>query len=581
MKTTVRFMHLAWSIYPQLFFLLTFSALIQSISSLFTVYALAYMMDVMEKGLMDQSVKTILCITIIEGVFFLLKRIMKAKMETAKERMNERVNQKISDKIMTLPFACLEDTHYVQLKNDAIMGMNNMGAVYTFFDGFTGFATNTVVILTLSVVLFQFDRRLIAVLAIGVLCTLAVTIIATKQNVEVFKKLLPINFKYGYYLDTLLSPSLAKDFRLYSVYDVMDSQLHTYVGEMGKYFRKTVTRSGMFDTAVSCIRYGCMGIIYTLVGMETIQRNLPVSQFTLITTSAISFSSAISAMIIAGSGFTRGVEYVKPVLEFMDMQETCKEGDKELQEVETITFEHVTFHYPHTKTNVLEDVSFAIHKHEKISIVGLNGAGKTTIVKLLCKLYPCDSGEIKINGINIYAYTNTSYMQQISSVFQDYKLFNYSIRENVQPDMSKEKCKEVLKETGVYAAVEKLPAGMESSIGKSYDENGVELSGGQLQKIAIARAVSKPSQILILDEPTSALDPKSEADIYENFNRLAKDKTALYISHRMSSSMFCDKILFLNKGKVEAFAPHKELMKDTDSLYYKLFTTQALNYSLK
>lgn len=581
MKTTIRFMHLAWSIYPQLFFLLTFSALIQSISSLFTVYALAYMMDVLEKGLMDQSVKTILCITIIEGVFFLLKRIMKAKMETAKERMNERVNQKISDKIMTLPFACLEDTHYVQLKNDAIMGMNNMGAVYTFFDGFTGFATNTVVILTLSVVLFQFDRRLVAVLAIGVLCTLAVTIIATKQNVEVFKKLLPINFKYGYYLDTLLSPSLAKDFRLYSVYDVMDSQLHTYVGEMGKYFRKTVTRSGMFDTAVSCIRYGCMGIIYTLVGMETIQRNLPVSQFTLITTSAISFSSAISAMIIAGSGFTRGVEYVKPVLAFMDMQETCKEGDKELQEVETITFEHVTFHYPHTKTNVLEDVSFTIHKHEKISIVGLNGAGKTTIVKLLCKLYPCDSGEIKINGINIYAYTNTSYMQQISSVFQDYKLFNYSIRENVQPDMSKEKCKEVLKETGVYDVVEKLPAGMESSIGKSYDENGVELSGGQLQKIAIARAVSKPSQILILDEPTSALDPKSEADIYENFNRLAKDKTALYISHRMSSSMFCDKILVLNKGKVEAFAPHKELMKDTDSLYYKLFTTQALNYSLK
>lgn len=581
MKTTIRFMHLAWSIYPQLFFLLTFSALIQSISSLFTVYALAYMMDVLEKGLMDQSVKTILCITIIEGVFFLLKRIMKAKMETAKERMNERVNQKISDKIMTLPFACLEDTHYVQLKNDAIMGMNNMGAVYTFFDGFTGFATNTVVILTLSVVLFQFDRRLVAVLAIGVLCTLAVTMIATKQNVEVFKKLLPINFKYGYYLDTLLSPSLAKDFRLYSVYDVMDSQLHTYVGEMGKYFRKTVTRSGMFDTAVSCIRYGCMGIIYTLVGMETIQRNLPVSQFTLITTSAISFSSAISAMIIAGSGFTRGVEYVKPVLEFMDMQETCKEGDKELQEVETITFEHVTFHYPHTKTNVLEDVSFTIHKHEKISIVGLNGAGKTTIVKLLCKLYPCDSGEIKINGINIYAYTNTSYMQQISSVFQDYKLFNYSIRENVQPDMSKEKCKEVLKETGVYDVVEKLPAGMESSIGKSYDENGVELSGGQLQKIAIARAVSKPSQILILDEPTSALDPKSEADIYENFNRLAKDKTALYISHRMSSSMFCDKILVLNKGKVEAFAPHKELMKDTDSLYYKLFSTQALNYSLK
>lgn len=581
MKTTIRFMHLAWSIYPQLFFLLTFSALIQSISSLFTVYALAYMMDVLEKGLMDQSVKTILCITIIEGVFFLLKRIMKAKMETAKERMNERVNQKISDKIMTLPFACLEDTHYVQLKNDAIMGMNNMGAVYTFFDGFTGFATNTVVILTLSVVLFQFDRRLVAVLAIGVLCTLAVTMIATKKNVEVFKKLLPINFKYGYYLDTLLSPSLAKDFRLYSVYDVMASQLHTYVGEMGKYFRKTVTRSGMFDTAVSCIRYGCMGIIYTLVGMETIQRNLPVSQFTLITTSAISFSSAISAMIIVGSGFTRGVEYVKPVLEFMDMQETCKEGDKELQEVETITFEHVTFHYPHTKTNVLEDVSFTIHKHEKISIVGLNGAGKTTIVKLLCKLYPCDSGEIKINGINIYAYTNTSYMQQISSVFQDYKLFNYSIRENVQPDMNKEKCKEVLKETGVYDAVVKLPAGMESSIGKSYDENGVELSGGQLQKIAIARAVSKPSQILILDEPTSALDPKSEADIYENFNRLAKDKTALYISHRMSSSMFCDKILVLNKGKVETFAPHKELMKDTDSLYYKLFTTQALNYSLK
>lgn len=213
--------------------------------------------------------------------------------------------------------------------------------------------------------------------------------------------------------------------------------------------------------------------------------------------------------------------------------------------------------------------------------LGLNGAGKTTIVKLLSRLYKIDKGEILINGISIYDYDTDSYISCLSSVYQDFKLFNYSILENIRPDIKKEEGEEILKDVGIYEKINSLNKGIESPIGKSLEKDGVELSGGQFQKIAIARCLAKTnSSLLILDEPTSALDPLAEAEIYENFNNLSKDKTSIYISHRMASSVFCDKVLVLNNGKIEDFAPHHELMKKTDSLYYKLFTSQAKNYEL-
>ncbi|MDD4543715.1 MAG: ABC transporter ATP-binding protein, partial [Clostridia bacterium] len=256
-------------------------------------------------------------------------------------------------------------------------------------------------------------------------------------------------------------------------------------------------------------------------------------------------------------------------------------GSESIDIIESIEFENVSFKYPKTDRLILDDISFVIEKGQKISIVGLNGAGKSTIVKLICRLYKPDSGKILINKKDIHEYSYKEYLSCISAVFQDYKLFNFSIQENIScKDISEDdpKVKNILDMVSMSKKIESLPNGVKSLFGKEYDEEGVEFSIGQSQKIAIARALYKGSGFVILDEPTSALDPIAEAEIYENFNDLVGDKTAIYISHRMSSSVFCDKILVINEGKIEAFDTHKNLLKDENSLYSKLFTSQAVNY---
>jgi ABC-type multidrug transport system fused ATPase/permease subunit len=261
--------------------------------------------------------------------------------------------------------------------------------------------------------------------------------------------------------------------------------------------------------------------------------------------------------------------------------ETECTGTASLDKVRSIRFENVTFSYPKTDKKVLDNISFSINEGEKISIVGLNGAGKSTVVKLICRLYHPDSGKIFINGRDIYEYSRESYDRVVAAVFQDYKLFNFTISENISCKPSGtdgEKVKKLLDMVGLGEKIKSLSKGTDTLFGKEYDTEGVEFSGGQSQKIAIARALYKNASLVILDEPTSALDPIAEAEIYENFNNLVGDKTALYISHRMSSSVFCDRILVISAGKIEAFGTHRELMKNEGSTYYRLFSSQAENY---
>ncbi len=231
---------------------------------------------------------------------------------------------------------------------------------------------------------------------------------------------------------------------------------------------------------------------------------------------------------------------------------------------------------------VLDNISFSLKAGERISIVGLNGAGKTTLIKLLCRLYKPLKGTIYINDINIEEYDAESYRRQITAVFQDFQMFAYSISENVTgvEIMDAEKLTQILKQVGIYEKVMSLPKQEKTPLNKAYDEEGTELSGGEMQKLAIARALYKDASLVILDEPTSALDPLAEAEIYQHFNDLIHDKTAIYISHRMSSSVFCDRILIIDGGKAVDYDTHHNLMQKKDSLYYKLFMAQAKNYQI-
>ena len=579
MRTLWKFICFAYKSYRQYFHVIILSSIIKLGTTLFSAITLSLFLGSVERG-EGESLKILLLVLVVTAVLSYLNKRMEMKERIHLEGMNETIKLKISEKIMSLPFSYLEDSTTMELKKNAEMGVNNMGAIWDLCNSFFTILTNICTLLGLGLIIFSFDPMLILLLIIGIIINIVLICCQMKAQIQFFQDLLPINYKYGYYLNTILDEKNGKDFRLYSNYELLYDQFVFFAKEVESYFKKLNIKQSFYNSLISTVRYVQMGLLYSLVGIKALTQEFTLSQFSLVVSSAITFSECITKIIEASGRFIRAVEYVSPLIELLEIESDKDEGTIIVDEIESITFDHVSFAYPHTNKKVLDDVSFTIHKNEKISLVGVNGAGKTTIVKLICRLYDPDEGQILINGIPLVQLNRQSTMKQISTVFQDYKLFAMSVKENISLNHSLDEIKKISKEVGISDIIEGLPYQWDSVLVKAYNERGVALSGGQLQKIAITRALAKPADLLILDEPTSALDPLAEAEFYRNFNELSKNRTSLYISHRMSSSVFCDKILVLENGKIVDFDSHENLMKKTDSLYYKLFHTPARNYTL-
>ena len=246
----------------------------------------------------------------------------------------------------------------------------------------------------------------------------------------------------------------------------------------------------------------------------------------------------------------------------------------------TIQMNHLSFHYPEQQEDVLKDINLSLHPGERVAIVGPNGSGKTTLVKLLCRLYNPSKGEILIGGTQIQEISMEQYRELISVVFQDYKLFSFQLGQNVSAsmDVSENKAVDALQAAGFGERLKRLPDGLDTYLYKNFDERGVEISGGEAQKIAIARALYRDTPIVVLDEPTAALDPIAEAEVFEELGKIASHKTAVFISHRLSSCKFCDQIIVLDQGKVVQQGSHDTLIQDQEGLYYQLWMSQAKYY---
>lgn len=255
----------------------------------------------------------------------------------------------------------------------------------------------------------------------------------------------------------------------------------------------------------------------------------------------------------------------------------CEGGDNDYE----IEFRDVSFKYPGSDSYALHHVNMKFKVGERLAVVGMNGSGKSTFIKLMSRLYDPTEGEILLNGIQIHKYDYDEYLSLFSVVFQDFKLFSFSLGQNVATSSNFEKTRVVdcLKQAGLEDRYEAMPDGVDTSLYKNFDKNGVEVSGGEAQKIALARALYKNAPFIILDEPTAALDPIAEYEIYSKFNDIVKDKTAIYISHRLSSCRFCDKIAVFHEGNIVQIGSHCELLSDTEGKYYELWNAQAQYYT--
>lgn len=590
MKTIWTFVKQVWKVSPAYVLLILLNGLIGGGKVILNTVLPMFLIDELIGG---RDVKKLIlfgaCIVANNVIMTFITDSIQKYRDVKDEWVQNVMVEKLGERIMNLEYSYLEDTYYLDLKERAVFAIQNQSAIVAIITLFANTVQGVITLAGLMIILFTLGPVLVTAIAIGVVLMILIVKLASGTMVAMMKRIIPINRIFGYYLDVASEKPAQKDLRLYHMDKLVTEKIRQSNETTCDEFDVANRKMGLANGANGVITEFISAFTYGYVGIRTISdmfgAKITLGSLTMYVSSAITFSSTIIQFGENLIGLWQNSQFLVPYQEFMALkEETVKDGGMPMDDsVETLEFRNVSFTYPKAEKPVLKNVSFAVKKGEKISIVGLNGAGKSTLVKLICRMYKADSGEILVNGRDIYDYDYLSYMNVISAVFQDYKLFNFTIEENIscrESGADEKRVNYLIDEVGMREKIDTLPEGIHSRFGKEYDEDGVELSGGQGQKIAIARALYKKASMVILDEPASALDPIAEAEIYEKFNSLVEDKTAIYISHRMSSSVFCDRILIIDGGTVSDFDTHENLMKKTDSLYYKLFTSQAENYKL-
>ena len=578
------FTKLIYKIRPIYFFLIIFKTILDAANILINIFIPKIMLDLLIKDInMSKIVKIILIISISKYIVLYLSKLLKGKIDIYSELLNKEIIYEFSRKSLKLEYMNLEDPHILDLRERALYAVNDYGALYSLFNYLEIMLVQIFIILGVGGILLNLSKIYILVVIFFVYISYKLNKVTKAKIFDYTQEVIPINRKYNYYLDEILSDRNQKDFRIYNMSNMMSQTIENLTYETTDWLNSLYILEGKARILQSLIGYLLTFISYGYISLRvftnTYGSQIGISNFIMYINSTEKFFNSFSELTNSVTEIKHVANYLQPFDEFMKLKENEDIfGDIKVKDFESIEFKNVTFTYPKSDRKILDNISFKINKGEKISIVGINNAGKTTIIKLLCAFFKPDEGEILLNGLDIRKYNYDSYIDTIAVVFQDYKLFPFTINENITTDRKSTKTVEdVLKKVGLDNVIDKLEKKSDSYLDKSIYEDAVDLSGGEKQKIAIARALYKDAKLIILDEPTAALDPISESEIYENFNELVKDKTAIYISHRMSSSKFCDKILLLDEGKIKDFDTHDNLMKK-DSIYKKLFNAQADNF---
>lgn len=326
--------------------------------------------------------------------------------------------------------------------------------------------------------------------------------------------------------------------------------------------------------------------VYLFVCLKAYAGAYPVGSVVQYIQSLTLLTSGIAGVIDTVIGFAQDNEkYIELVFDFLDTPNKMYQGtlptEKRMDREYVVEFKDVSFKYPGSDLWALRHVNMKFKVGKRLAIVGENGSGKTTFIKLLCRLYDPQEGQILLNGIDIRKYNYRDYMDVFSVVFQDFQLLSQPLGANVAgaSEYDADRVIQALTDAGFGDRLAEMPDGLDTMLYKDFGENGVEVSGGEAQKIAIARALYKDAPFIILDEPTAALDPIAEAEIYSKFNDISGDKTAIYISHRLSSCKFCDEIAVFHEGGVIQHGTHAELVADESGKYYELWNAQAQYYT--
>lgn len=379
------------------------------------------------------------------------------------------------------------------------------------------------------------------------------------------------------------------DIRMYDQYSIcvryfLDSQNQCF-GIKGPFARLSRGRGGVCHGTAASLSAVFTGTIYVFTCLKALSGAFGVGSVTQYVGAATALSGSLTKLFSTLGEIRNNGKFLTLCYDFLDIPNAMYQGslttEKRSDREYHIEFRDVSFRYPGTDTWALRHVNAAFRVGSRMAIVGENGSGKTTFIKLLCRLYDPQEGEILLNGINIRKYDYRDYMKLFAVVFQDFQLLSQPLADNVagSADYDAARVRKALKDAGFEERLRTMPDGLRTMLYREYGEGGVEISGGEAQKIAIARALYRDAPFLVLDEPTAALDPIAEAEIYAQLNRIAADRTAIYISHRLSSCRFCDEILVFDRGEIVQSGSHEELVRQEAGKYHALWNAQAQYYA--
>ena len=575
----------AWSQDKVLFAQCGVYTILASISPFIGIFLPKFLID----ELLGQRRIEIILMTLIG--FFLLSSVVNYSIAWLRCAYSPRVTKirtdyitMISDKIMKMDFKNTEDPEVLnKIKSvmNAVMS-NNTGVEGVYHTILGLFGRLTAFVGYISIVLFL-SPWILLFLIINVLISYALTMRVKKYEYSQKEKAADKDRRTFYVFDTMYDFDYGKDIRIYDLKNILIDKFKKFRGEridISRDVQGKQLKVKIVDVILLVIREF---VVYGYLIYNVLFTGMSIGDFTMYFSTINGFGDWMKGILDDLANIKAQNMYLDDMREFLEIKSENKEKTRDIpiDSSYEIEFKNVSFKYPKTDKYIYKNLSLKIKKGQRLAIVGINGAGKTTFVKLLCRLYEPTSGEILINGVNIQSFSKEEYYKILSVVFQDIKTFAFTVAENVSlenlEDVDREKVLHCIEKAGVGDKINSLEKGIDTSLLKILDGEGVELSGGENQKLALARALYKNGKIVILDEPTSALDAVDEYNIYKGFDELIGDKTAIYISHRLASTKFCDVIAFFENGEIVEYGTHEELLKKNGK-YSDMFNIQAQYY---
>ncbi len=525
---------------------------------------------------------------IVAGLLVILVKYLDNYITTRNMRIRLNYLGELSNRLQTIDYCHLENSAFFEEYQKGMnAGNNNNNGIEGLYNKLGEISAKLLTLVGMVIMAGALSPVLLLSLVVHVLVILWTSKLTHDYEYSKKEEMSKAWRRIGYYQKTTQDFSFGKDIRIFNLrkrimdnyQEEIDAHLKLFASIRNREF--VLGLCGIVTLFISnLLTYGIL-VKQVLDGMS-------ISSFTMYTAMVVSL---MALMLEFGKdlAFIRNEgEYVNDFYRLLDAT-LIVEGEKTVAEVLgtektgktlEIVFDHVTFRYPGTEKNIFTDLNFTIHSGERLAVVGVNGAGKSTLVKLMTGLFTPTEGHIYVNGVDITTLKKKELYSLYSAVFQEVNVLAFTIRENVacaSENVDDERVKTALDKVGLWKKVEGFENGLDQMMLKVIDENGTDFSGGERQKLSIARGLYKDAAMVIMDEPTAALDALAEAEIYENFSSLVEGKTAVYISHRLASTRFCDKIALFDADGLAEYGNHEELMEQKGK-YYEMFMIQGKYY---